>query len=195
MMYELNEKWKLYYSETDPAKRRELFDAATADNAEEDAATLRKSLYECRYTGDGADMMIRLIMGSISAAQVVRFALKWNVKSIKKDMERAGFKTGFDAGDTGRECLFHEIKNGVKRYIETCRSDSYGSAFSGMIKISRDEQHGRMTKELYNMTYGLMEKSAGIEVERFREYMLLFSEATEEAYQEEFQKPLGRSTV
>ena len=51
-----------------------------------------------------------------------------------------------------------------------------------------------MTKELYNMTYGLMEKSAGIEVERFREYMLLFSEATEEAYQEEFQKPLGRST-
>ena len=192
-MYGLNEKWKLYYSETDPVKRRGLFDAAIADNAEDETAPIRKSLYECRYTGEGADMMIRLIMGSISAAQVVRFALKWNVKSIKKDMERAGFKVGFDAGDAGRECLFHEVKNGVKRYIETCRSDSYGSAFSGMIRISKDEQHGRMTKELYNMTYGLMEKTAGIEVERFREYMLLFSEATEEAYQEECNRPLGKS--
>ena len=192
-MYELNEKWKLYYSETDPVKRRELFDAAIADNAEDETVPIRKSLYECRYTGEGADMMIRLIMGSISAAQVVRFALKWNVKSIKKDMERAGFKMGFDAVDAGRECLFHEVKNGVKRYIETCRSDSYGSAFSGMIRISKDEQHGRMTKELYNMTYGLMEKTAGIEVERFREYMLLFSEATEEAYQEECNRPLGKS--
>ncbi len=192
-MHELNEKWKLYYGETDPKKRRELLDAAAAEGAEDEMTPIRRSLYECRYTGDGADMMIRLIMGSISAAQVVRFALKWNVRSIKKDMERAGFKMCLDAGAAGRECLFHEVKNGVKRYIETCRSDSYGAAFSGMIKISKEEQHRRMTRQLYNMTYGLMERTAGIEVERFGEYMLLFCEATEEAYQEECKEPLGRA--
>ncbi len=194
-MYNLDDKWKLYYSETDPAKRKEIFETLTGedDSGSGEISTVAKKLYDVRYTDDGADMMIKLIMSSISVKQVVDFALKWNIKGVKKDMEKAGFKIGFEAGDTGKLCLFHEIKNGVKRYIETCRSESYGSAFSGMIKISKEEQHGRMKKELYNMTYDLMDRTKGIEVEHFREYMELFRDAAAEEFRTEFDEELSEA--
>lgn len=180
-MYETDDRLRPYYEETEPEKRKDILDGLKTSSQDESFG-LQEELFRRRYTKDGADLMLRVMMNLMGISRVGVFAIGWNAKNIKKTMEKTGFSFALDNGEAGRIALYHEIRNGVSRYIGTCDSESYGAAYSGLIKISKDDQKRKMGEQLYEMTYGAKMHLSGAKVERLEEYMNILCEAADDEY-------------
>ncbi len=178
-MYIVDENWAGYYDETDPVKRRAILDEAVECDSDNG---LRRKLFESRYPDDKSDMILRIFMDILSVQQANLFFLHWNIKSLKRTMDRAGFMEAMSQGETGRALLYFEIRNAMKRYLETCKGELYGSAYSGMIKISSKKQREKTRYDLYRMTFGFKKISDNTDVEGFRDYMNLICEAICDEY-------------
>ena len=126
-MYEIDEKLKPYYDETDPEKRKVILEELKAASGDDSYRT-EEELFGKRYLKNGADILLRVLIDLMGISKVSVFAIGWNVKNIKKTMDKAGFDVALEDGDTGRRALYNEIRNAVKRYMETCESESYGAA-------------------------------------------------------------------
>ena len=176
----MDEKLLEFYSETDPEKRGEIIKALTETG--EHAA--KKRLYDLRYTDKGADRMISIFLALLTMAGNGGLFLKHTVKSIKKDMEDAGFKEALSSED-GSEALYLEIKNGMKRYLETCKGDLYGAGFSGLLRLDDAGREAKTRRDLKLMTEGALFRAAAVEVEGFTEYMEVLCRAVRDAYREE----------
>ncbi|MBQ4241671.1 MAG: hypothetical protein II732_02520 [Lachnospiraceae bacterium] len=181
MMYEIDEKLKPYYDETDPEKRKVILEELKAASGDDSYRT-EEELFGKRYLKNGADILLRVLIDLMGISKVSVFAIGWNVKNIKKTMDKAGFDAALEDGDTGRRALYNEIRNAVKRYMETCESESYGAAYSGLIKISKEEQKAKMAEQLYEMSYGARAHMSGVKQERLEEYMDILCEAADDEY-------------
>ncbi len=179
-MYITDEEWAEYYNEIEPEKRGKILEDKGDDGGE--TVSLIRRLYELRYLPDGADMMLRVFLDILSVQQTSFLFFKHNIKNIKKSMDRAGFGEALSRGESGRKALYFEIRNGMGRYLKTCEGESYGAAFSGLIKISREKQKEKTREDLLRMTYGFLPDGASIDVEDFNEYHALLCEAVKDEY-------------
>ena len=181
-MDDLNDLLESYYDEIDPDARLKILEEYLADAGESDpAAAYRKALYEYRYIDPAnPDRKVdRFMLAFLDYLYLFRSSRVFPARHVKETL-----KTLHDLEHDERvhtdplfaQALSLEIRNAVKRYFETCKSDSYHRKFFGVTASNADEKEKQRCFDAWRMSYGLAER-LGIEEE-----MALFCQAVSDEY-------------
>ena len=181
-MDDLNDLLESYYDEIDPDARIKILEEYLADAGDSDpAAAYRKALYEYRYIDPAnPDRKVdRFMLAFLDYLYLFRSSRVFPARHVKETL-----KTLHDLEHDERvhtdplfaQALSLEIRNAVKRYFETCKSDSYHRKFFGVSASNADEKEKQRCFDAWRMSYGLAER-LGIEEE-----MALFCQAVSDEY-------------
>ena len=177
-----------YYREHDPMKRKELLDAAIAEEDSEENI-IRRELWEIRYkesqsgTPSRADGFLALWMSmefNKNAGNKI-FGSKGACKEIRKKLEQLKFKEFQEGDELHQELLYRECCHMVKMYMELCETDrSYNSTFCGIIHISKEKAKAKLQADMIQTAVELP-KSIGMEEE-----LAIVTKAAREMYEAHF---------
>lgn len=142
-MYEIDAKFKEYFSELEPSKRLELLDALPDD---EDTQFIRR-LYSERYIKEKDSWLWRAIYLMMTYGKSTFFKSSRNkeVRKILKELH----------SDDDNSFLYHEYRNVARRYLSTCNSYGYASSLLGLRQASDDEKIIRACQDIWQMSEGI----------------------------------------
>lgn len=181
-MTERSELLESYYEELDPAKRRAILASYEETEGADDAVlSYRKELYDYRYTNPKDptrpvdQFMMALLTFMYFYKQGIIFPGRFTkqVRGIVKDLERDA-KVHED--EDMAEAFKMEVRNAVRRYFDTCKSDSYHKKFFGIQASSADEKETQRCLDTWRMSLGIAERLS------LKDEMTLLCQAVDEEY-------------
>ena len=181
-MDDLNDLLESYYDEIDPDARIKILEEYLADaGASDPAAAYRKALYEYRYIDTAnpdrkVDRFMLAFLDYLYLFKSSRVLPARHVKETLKTLHKLELEERVHTDPLFAQALSLEIRNAVKRYFETCKSDSYHRKFFGVTASNADEKEKQRCFDAWRMSYGLAER-LGIEEE-----MALFCQAVSDEY-------------
>ena len=181
-MDDLNDLLESYYDEIDPDARIKILEEYLADaGASDSAAAYRKALYEYRYIDPAnpdrkVDRFMLAFLDYLYLFKSSRVLPARHVKETLKTLHKLELDERVHTDPLFAQALSLEIRNAVKRYFETCKSDSYHRKFFGVTASNADEKEKQRCFDAWRMSYGLAER-LGIEEE-----MALFCQAVSDEY-------------
>ena len=181
-MADQNELLENYYEELDPDKRRALLDEYLSGAPSEDpAAEYRKVLFDYRYTDpkDPERRVDNYMWALLSLMYTHRGSVIFpqrNVKEVRRIMKDLEQDERVHTDECFAEAFMLEVRNAVRRYFDTCKSDNYHKKLFGMTHSSSDEKEKQRCIDTWKMSAGLAQR-VGLEDE-----MSLFNRAVAEEY-------------
>ena len=181
-MADQNELLENYYEELDPDKRRVLLDEYLSGAPSEDpAAEYRKVLFDYRYTDpkDPERRVDNYMWALLSLMYTHRGSVIFphrNVKEVRRIMKDLERDERVHTDECFAEAFMLEVRNAVRRYFDTCKSDNYHKKLFGMTHSSSDEKEKQRCIDTWKMSAGLAQR-VGLEDE-----MSLFNRAVAEEY-------------
>lgn len=186
-MYEIDYKWQVYYDERNPHKRKALLAELSGGEEELPANDLRRKLFDRHYKDldrqQPIDLYFRHMFDLLDLGRHAPFLPSTAMKRIRRDLDGFGFDLIADYGDEGRTLLYHELRNGVTRYLWTCTSDDYGRVLD-MIKLPLQQKKNRMSGDLNAMTHDVVSRYKTQQKPQIADDMDLFVRAAEDAWAE-----------
>ena len=150
-----------YYEELDPVKRLEYLNAyEEAAGSDDPVLPYRKGLYSYRYT-DPKDPS-RKVDHFMMALLTFMYLFKRGV-IVHSDENMA-------------DAFRMEVRNAVRRYFDTCKSDSYHKKFFGIQHSTADEKETQRCLDTWRMSVGVANRLG------LKEEMALFCQAVDEEY-------------
>lgn len=181
-MADLDDLLESYYDEIDPGKRWTILEEylAAEDNCDP-AAAYRKALYEyrCIDSANPERKVDRFMLAFLDYLYLYRSSRVFPARHVKETLKTLHSLELDDRVHTDplfAEAWSLEIRNAVKRYFETCKSDNYHRKFFGVTASNADEKEKQRCFDAWRMSYGLAER-LGIEEE-----MALFCRAVSDEY-------------
>ena len=148
-----------YYTESSPARRRQILDAAMETQSDPEADEIRLQIWNLRYAkarengkSGRADGYLKLwmdlkISGGESAGTF--FCEKKTQKRLERELEELGFFQFYDQGDQSRTLLFQECLHTARLYVKLCFSDrNYTSMILGMMPMKEGRVQDKVSKDL-----------------------------------------------
>lgn len=181
-MDDINDLLESYYDEINPDARIKILKEYLADAGNSDpAASYRKALYEYRYIDTAnpdrkVDRFMLAFLDYLYLFKSSRVLPARHVKETLKTLHKLELDERVHTDPLFAQALSLEIRNAVKRYFETCKSDSYHRKFFGVTASNADEKEKQRCFDAWRMSYGLAER-LGIEKE-----MALFCQAVSDEY-------------
>ena len=182
-MADRNELLEAFYEEIDPDKRLALLNEYKEAVSEEEDPLLpyRVRLYDYRYKDpkdssrrvDNYLMAILTFMFLYKDSRILPFR---NVKETLRTVKDMQQDERVLTDDQYAEAFMMEVRNSVRRYFDTCKSDNYHRKFFGVTASNADEKEKQRCFDAWRMSYGLAER-LGIEEE-----MALFCRAVSDEY-------------
>ena len=171
-----------YYEELDPDRRRALFAQYLAAAGESDpAAAYRKALFDYRHVDAAAPerKLDRFMLAFLDYLYLFRSSRVLPGRHVKEVLATLKALEGDQKVHTDPEyekafCL--EVRNAVRRYFDTCKTDGYHRKFFGIAASKPEEKEKQRCIDAWRMSYGLAQR-LGIE-----EDMALFCKAVSEEY-------------
>ena len=145
-MDDLNDLLESYYDEIDPDARIKILEEYLADAGDSDpAAAYRKALYEYRYIDTAnpdrkVDRFMLAFLDYLYLFKSSRVLPARHVKETLKTLHKLELDERVHTDPLFAQALSLEIRNAVKRYFETCKSDSYHRKFFGVTASNADEK-------------------------------------------------------
>ena len=156
-MYELSGVWSAYYEELEPQKRQTLLDEAL--RTEDDGANaLRRQLFAERYGVKNKRMQDAFLLRCLLLPS--RYEQRHTLFSgFERETRKLLSAFHLDAAETlseaERAALYWEFRNTAKRYLETCRSESYGKKLMGLLQASYEEKVAKAVEDVWTMSRGV----------------------------------------
>lgn len=181
-MADQNELLENYYEELDSDKRRALLDEYLSGPPSDDpAAEYRKVLFDYRYTDpkDPERRVDNYMWALLSLMYTHRGSVIFpqrNVKEVRRIMKDLEQDERVHTDECFAEAFMLEVRNAVRRYFDTCKSDNYHKKLFGMTHSSSDEKEKQRCIDTWKMSAGLAQR-VGLEDE-----MSLFNRAVAEEY-------------
>ena len=181
-MADLDDLLESYYDEIDPGKRWTILEEYLAAAGDSDpAASYRKALYEYRNTDPAnperkVDRFMLAFLDYLYLFKSSRVLPARHVKETLKTLHGLELDGRVRTDPLFAEAFSLEVRNAVKRYFETCKSDSYHRKFFGVTASNAEEKEKQRCFDAWRMSYGLAER-LGIEEE-----MALFCQAVSDEY-------------
>ena len=163
-MNELHELLESYYEELDPDRRLALLNEYLAGpGAGDPAAEYRRELYAYRYQDpkvpdrkvDRFMMAILNLLYLFRGSVILPGRYVKEVKTVMKDLEQSG---RVHTDKEFESAYVMEVRNAVRRYFDTCKSDSYHKKFFGITQSSADEKEKQRCLDAYRMSLGIAER-------------------------------------
>lgn len=148
----MNNQWTAYYQETEPKKRKKIYEDLNSGSQED---VLRKVLFCWRHEGPKGREVDRVMAAMIDLMYLGRSGGLFAGSRARKIIEGLGWDQVAKAGAAGQEFLLLELQNGAARYLSCCQDESYGAAFSGMMKADEGQQHVRIAEDVWMATRGI----------------------------------------
>lgn len=179
-----------YYREEDALKRRALLEKSIAAGEEPEANSIRKELWEIRYSEvvdkkERADGYLKMWMAlEFNRDAGKRFFGQKNArKEITKNLNQLKFREFQEKSELHKEMLYRECCHMVKLYMSLCEKDrSYNSILCGIMTMKSDSSRAKLQKDIYETAILLptelkMEEELGIITAAAREvYNAYFQE-------------------
>ena len=181
-MADQNELLENYYEELDPDRRRVLLDEYLSGSPSDDpAAEYRKVLFDYRYTDprDPERRVDNYMWALLSLMYTHRGSVIFpqrNVKEVRRIMKDLEQDERVHTDERFAEAFMLEVRNAVRRYFDTCKSDNYHKKLCGMTHSSSDEKEKQRCIDTWKMSAGLAQR-VGLEDE-----MSFFNRAVAEEY-------------
>lgn len=181
-MKELHDLLESYYEEIDPDQRLALLrEYQSGPGCDDPAADYRKALYDYRYLDpkmpdrkvDKYLMAVLDLLYLFRGSIVLPGRYVKEVKKIMRDLERDERVLSDEAFE---EAYVMEVRNAVRRYFDTCKSDSYHKKFFGITHSTADEKEKQRCLDAYRMSAGIAERL------HLEKEMELFCRAVAEEY-------------
>lgn len=147
-----------YYTESSPARRRQILDAAMETQSDPEADEIRLQIWNLRYAkarengkSGRADGYLKLWMDLRYLAENPpgRFSVKKTQKRLERELEELGFFQFYDQGDQSRTLLFQECLHTARLYVKLCFSDrNYTSMILGMMPMKEGRVQDKVSKDL-----------------------------------------------
>lgn len=147
-----------YYTESSPARRRQILDAAMETQSDPEADEIRLQIWNLRYAkarengkSGRADGYLKLWMDLRYLAENPpgRFSVKKTQKRLERELEELGFFQFYDQGDQSRTLLFQECLHTACLYVKLCFSDrNYTSMILGMMPMKEGRVQDKVSKDL-----------------------------------------------
>lgn len=158
--------WDAYYRETDPEVRRRLLQSSCEAQPEDGLNALRRALWDLRYTDPGhpGHRVDRLLWQCVNLLCVYKlcgpgFRRKGGAKEVRDAMRTMGFEEARPYGGPGREELYREFRNALRRYFSACRSDrSYRKKYFGIFSMNDRERGEKLARDAWRLSVGIGER-------------------------------------
>lgn len=147
-----------YYTESSPARRRQILNAAMETQSDPEADEIRLQIWNLRYAkarengkSGRADGYLKLWMDLRYLAENPpgRFSVKKTQKRLERELEELGFFQFYDQGDQSRTLLFQECLHTARLYVKLCFSDrNYTSMILGMMPMKEGRVQDKVSKDL-----------------------------------------------
>lgn len=144
-----------YYTESSPARRRQILDAAMETQSDPEADEIRLQIWNLRYAkarengkSGRADGYLKLWMDLRYLAENPpgRFSVKKTQKRLERELEELGFFQFYDQSQT---LLFQECLHTARLYVKLCFSDrNYTSMILGMMPMKEGRVQDKVSKDL-----------------------------------------------
>ncbi len=181
MEYILNEAWSEFYSEVDPAKRREILEKITEEAEDDGANELRASLLKTRHLPP--KNAVRDVDNGIWHMIVVPSNLKLQYRltpgtkgEIKKSMRELGVEAVDKNDPVAVSAVYWEIRNIAKRYFTTCNGPKYARKYFGILQSSDEEKLKKTAEDVWACAEGVPEHYGLVDE------MRIFSDAVRDAF-------------
>ena len=181
-MADRSELLENYYEELDPDKRRSLLDQYLSGSAPDDPVDrYRSALYDYRYTNpkEPGRKVDNYMWALLSLMYTHRESLIFpgrNVKAVRRIMKDLAQDERVHTDERFAEAFTQEVRNAVRRYFDTCKSDNYHKKLFGVTHSTADEKEKQRCIDTWKMSVGVARR-VGIEDE-----MSLFNQAVAEEY-------------
>lgn len=171
-----------YYEELDPVKRLEYLNAyEEAAGSDDPVLSYRKGLYSYRYTDskDPSRKVDHFMMALLTFMYLFKRGVIFpglytkEVRGIIKDMEG---DERVHSDENMADAFRMEVRNAVRRYFDTCKSDSYHKKFFGIQHSTADEKETQRCLDTWRMSVGVANRLG------LKEEMALFCQAVDEEY-------------
>lgn len=181
-MTERTEHLDSYYEELDPVKRLEHLKAyEEAAGSDDPVLFYRKELYSYRYTDpkDPSRKVDHFMMALLTFMYLFKRGVLFpglytkEVRGLIKDMER---DERVHADEDMADAFKLEVRNAVRRYFDTCKSDSYHKKFFGIQHSTADEKETQRCLDTWRMSVGVANRLG------LKDEMALFCQAVDEEY-------------
>jgi hypothetical protein len=181
-MTERSELLESYYEELDPARRRDILASyEKAEGADDPVLSYRKDLMSYRYTDpkDPSRQVDQFMMALLTFMYIFKRGIIFpgryakEVRGLVRRMER-NEKVHTDKDMA--EAFKMEVRNAVRRYFDTCKSDSYHKKFFGIQASSADEKETQRCLDTWRMSLGIAERLS------LKDEMALLCQAVDEEY-------------
>lgn len=144
-----------YYSETDPAKRSAML------NSSEDLPgySLRRKFFLLRHGTDRGGITTDKYLWqcvNLSTFYSNVFFLKRKRSEIIKILREMGFSG--DASPEEENALYWELRNALRRYIETTKAPGYRRKVFGLVSAKDSERNAQLCGDMWKISCGLAEK-------------------------------------
>ena len=161
-MADRNELLEAFYEEIDPDKRLALLNEYKEAVSEEEDPLLpyRVRLYDYRYKDpkdssrrvDNYLMAILTFMFLYKDSRILPFR---NVKETLRTVKDMQQDERVLTDDQYAEAFMMEVRNSVRRYFDTCKSDSYHKKFFGISHSSAEEKEKQRCIDAWKMSTGI----------------------------------------
>ncbi len=155
MKYINDSNWTEYYTETDPDKRKEIYDRVS-EISDDGANDLRLRLYHHRYVdekhpGRKADKgVMEMMIMPLNDKPKFRLIKNSTIKEIRKSLKNLGLEEAGDE-DLSISAVYWEIRNSARRYFEHCKGPGYGRKWFGIMASTESEQLDLTARSVYLM--------------------------------------------
>ena len=180
-MLEQSIGWSVYYRETDPEKRLAMLEELLEKETDDGANAYRKRLADLRYgvspdTGARTDMLLWQCVNFSQIYSSSRFFKGMGRKEVRQALEQLGYDEASSYGEAGESALYWELRNGARRYFQTCMGADYRRMLFGLMSSGEESKKEQMCKDAWHMSGGL---SARLGLE---DYMQLWTKAVQDEY-------------
>ena len=137
-----------------------IFSVLAAEETDRETLAFRRQLYKERYHDPKhPDRVVDWYLwkcvylpGLYKKRRIGKKAFRRELEQTLKDLHLSDPAA---LSESERQILRLEFRNAARRYLDTCRGDSYANRFMGMVKASMKEKYERAGEEIWMMSRGL----------------------------------------
>ncbi len=162
MMTESEFRWKQYYEESNPERRKELLESNFDPTADDDDTLLRRKLWSLRYTDPSdperrVDMFLWQCVNLLCLYKTSGFLFfhKSSLRELQKAREAMGFDLAEEFGESGKRILYMEFRNTIRRYFGTCSDRSFRKKTFGVMTMDENEWQDKIAGNAWQLSVGL----------------------------------------
>jgi len=163
MNYYHNEAWDEFYRQTDPDKRKELYDSICESAHDDGANELRRELIENRYNdpkkpGKKVDKSVWQLMIIPSLDHGIINIRSKNAKTFRDCLKALGVADIDPDNETSVGAVYWEIRNAAARYFESCKGPNYARQLFGLRPGTDEEKLKRTAYDIKTMAQAVPKK-------------------------------------